>query len=204
MRRGGWQARMAIGFGVATLVTAAARGAAAQPRTGPGAGYRYTVEGYLAQYSLDDRIGTDKQALGAFGARVMFVRPDPDRASRSMVDRAVGGVFATFSPNQGTPAINTLHIGVETDIPFVARPIGGHLDPFFGFGIGAFRTSRPNALAGGPKRITRTDLAFTPALGTRIPFFSGIGARGDVRMPLVFGMSTTANFVAEGGLYVSF
>lgn len=202
MRRGEWR-RVIAGIGV-LAASVAPSVAWAQPKKS-GDDFRYSIEGYLAEYSIDDKLGNDRSSHGGFGARVLINRPDPDRAEpHSVVDRAVGGFFATFTPNQGTPSLNTLHVGFETDVPFLLRPAAGHFDPFFGVGIGVFRTSRPNLLAGGTKRINRSDLAFTPAVGTRIPFFNGIGARGDLRMPIVFGLSTTANFVAEGGLYVSF
>src|SRR5947209_4157842 len=126
MRHGGRNARTMALIGAA-LLGAATRRAGAQPHAAPtgDAGFSYSVEGYVAQYSLDTKVATNVRSIGAFGARVMFIRPDPDRDSRSIIDRAVGGVFATFSPNQGTPALNTLHIGVETDLPFFVRPIGG-------------------------------------------------------------------------------
>jgi hypothetical protein len=179
--------------------------AAAQPAPEGASGARFAVEGYLAHYSLDDRVAVGKQSLGAFGLRLTFIHPEPAATSRPMVDRLTGGFFATFSPNQGRPSVNTLHVGVETIMPFLARPAGGHLDPFASFGLGIFRTSSENQLTTtGAGRINRSDLAFTPALGTRIALFDGIGARADLRAPLLFGPAITANFVAEGGLYVSF
>jgi hypothetical protein len=167
--------------------------------------FRYTLEGYVAQYSLDDRIGTSKQNIGGGGLRLTFNRPEVPRAGRSIVDRATGNVFATYTPRQGTPSVSTLHYGVESDFPVLQHPAGGVLDPFFAFGLGLFHTSRENLVSTTSRgRINRTDFAFTPALGTRVALARGTGLRGDVRMPVVFGTSTTANFVGEVGVYVSF
>ena len=46
--------------------------------------------------------------------------------------------------------------------------------------------------------------ALTPGAGFRVPFFSGIGARGDFRLITVFGQDTRINPALEGGIYLSF
>ena len=76
------------------------------------------------------------------------------------------------------------------------------VDPFVSVGLGVFHASAPSGRAG--TKLTSNDFAFTPGAGVRIPFFSGIGARGDVRLPIVFGNSTSMNFAVEGGIYISF
>ena len=186
---------------VGLLVAPIAR-VAAQP-AGRGSPFRYVVHGYLAQYSLDDRLAPGKQNLGGFGLRLGFNPPDPDRPTRGILDRAQGSLFATYTAKQGNPDMTTVHVGVATDFSLLPRPAGGHLDPFFGLGLGVFITSVEPVLQ-GTDRVKRSDLAVTPGVGLRVPFFNGIGARGDVRAPLVFGASTTANVVAEAGLYFSF
>ena len=201
MRMRGPAARMVAGVALA----AAGRTVAAQPPAGDAPDFRYTVEGYLAQYALDDATNSNKQNVGGFGARVTFNRPTPSSGGRSIFDRITSNLFATYTAKQGTPSSTTLHVGGQADGAVLRSPLGGVLDPFVSVGIGIFRTSRD--IVGGPggsNRITRSDLALTPGVGTRIRFFNGIGARGDLRAPFVFGFRTTANVVAEGGLYVSF
>ncbi|MBV9881330.1 MAG: hypothetical protein JO180_12575 [Gemmatirosa sp.] len=167
--------------------------------------FRYSVEGYLAQYALDDKTNSNSQSIGGFGLRLMAYRGASAAGGRGALDRASTSVFATFTPDQGTPKGNSIHVGAAIDVPFFRAPLGGVLDPFASVGLGVFHTSRdvPNT-TGGSGRLRRSDLALTPGVGTRIPFFNGIGARADLRAPIVFGFQTTANFVAEGGLYVSF
>lgn len=193
-------AAIAAGTAAVVAVAVAPRHAAAQDALG----FRYTLEAYAASYTLDDAIGTNKQNLGGFGARLTLNPREPDRPRATLADRAVGALFATYTAKQGSPDVSTLHVGAQTDASFLPRPLGGILDPFLSLGLGIFRTSRENLIAPGGKRITRSDLAFSPAVGTRIHLGRGIGARGDLRAPLVFGTATTANFVAEGGLFVSF
>jgi hypothetical protein len=165
-----------------------------------------TVEAYAARYALDDRVGTSKQNLDGFGLRLMYERRDPARPAASFLDRARGGAFATYTTKQGSPNLSTLHLGLQTDLSFLQRPLGGVLDPFFSFGIGIFRTSRENLVTTtrAGKRIVESSFSFIPGLGTRIGIVDRLGARVDLRAPLLFGTSSTANFVGEGGLYVSF
>lgn len=161
---------------------------------------RFTAEVYLAQYSLDNAAGGDRQGLGGFGGRLMFNRSTAAEALRTFFTRASGGVFATYT-NQDD--LSTLHYGVQGDVALFPAPIArGYLDPFISVGAGGFRTSVNNPLGEG--NIVNTDFALTPAAGTRIPLFSGISFRGDLRVPVIFGESTTVNFVAEGGLSLSF
>jgi hypothetical protein len=69
-------------------------------------------------------------------------------------------------------------------------------------GAGVLRSKAEPATG---RSVTSSDFAVTPAVGTRIPFFSGIGFRGDLRSPIVFSDGDTrVHFLAEGGIYVSF
>jgi len=165
-----------------------------------------TVEAYAARYALDDRVGTNKQNLDGFGLRLMYERRDPARPATTFLDRARGGAFATYTTKQGSPNLSTLHLGLQTDLSFLQRPLGGVLDPFFSFGIGIFRSSRENLVTTtrAGKRIVESSFSFIPGLGTRIGLVDRFGARVDLRAPFLFGTSSTANFVGEGGLYVSF
>jgi hypothetical protein len=161
---------------------------------------RFTAELYLAQYSFDNPGGGDREGLGGFGGRLMFNRSTASEALRTFFTRASGGVFATYTTKDDA---STLHYGVQGDVALFPAPIArGFLDPFVSVGLGGFRTSVNNPLGEG--NIVNTDLAFTPAAGTRIPLFNGISFRGDLRVPVIFGESTTVNFVAEGGLSLSF
>jgi hypothetical protein len=165
-----------------------------------------TLEVFAARYALDDRVGTNKQNLDGFGVRFMYDRRDPTRPAASFLDRARGGAFATYTAKQGSPNLSTLHVGLQTDLSFLQNPLGGVLDPFFSFGLGIFRTSRENVVTTtrAGKRIVESSFSFVPGLGTRIGFGDRLGARVDVRAPFLFGTSSTANFVGEGGLYVNF
>lgn len=166
--------------------------------------YRFTVEGLLAQsYLNDDLVGGDKNTFGGYGVRVLFNRSTPAAALRSFADRASVGAFLTASSGQGALDVSTLHFGVQADVSMLPRPaFRGTLDPFFSLGVGAFRTTFGPTTGTGD--IKNTDLAVTPAIGTRLSLFSGIGFRGDLRAPIVFGNSTTVNGVAEGGIFLSF
>ncbi len=189
----------------AVLVLPSGR-ASAQAEMQPGErSARYVVEGYAARSWIDNQIGAGSVRLGGFGVRVVGAR-DERRGSRTLADRTVGGAFATYTPKQGSPNVTTLHAGLESDVSLLARPLGGRLDPFFALALGLFRTSRESSLTtpGSRGRISRTDFAFTPAVGTRIPLVAGVGLRGDLRTPIIVGASTTFNFVAEGGLHVTF
>jgi hypothetical protein len=199
MRMDAW--RLAAAGAAALAMAGVPVGAGAQVRE------LRTVEAYAARYSLHAQLGSGRQDLDGFGLRLQFDRFDPERPGRTLFDRTRGGVFATYTAKQGTPNISTLHVGVQTDASVLPRPLAGVLDPFISFGIGLLHTSQETLVATTTSqghRITRTDFAFTPAVGTRLGVVNRVGARVDLRAPFVFGASTTANFVAEGGLYVSF
>lgn len=181
----------AAGLVLAAPIAVVAQDAGPQP-------YRFTIEGYLSQMSLDSD-ASKRTGLGGFGARVMFNRSEVARAARTFFDRASAGAYWTYAKKGGT-SFN--HIGGEVDVSLLPTAINGVIDPFVSLGLGAFRASAPSGISG--TKLTSTDLSLTPGAGIRIPFFSGIGARGDLRLPVVFGNSTSVNFVAEGGIYLSF
>lgn len=200
--RRGCAGRLTVaGVGIAALAPGAA---AAQERGG--AVERRAVEVYAARYSLDDRVGTSKQLLDGYGVRVQFERVVPGQQTRSIWDRTRGGAFATYSPKQGSPDLSTLHVGLQTDGSLLQAPLGGALDPFVSFGIGVFRTSRENVVTTTRqgKRIVQTAFSFVLGTGARVGLVDRFGARLDLRAPFLFGSSTTANFVGEGGLYLTF
>ncbi len=163
--------------------------------------YRFTAEGYLANYWLDTGTSDGRASVGGYGVRLMFNRSDPARAARAFFDRASVGAFATLTTEQDRAS--TQNLGVQLDVALLPTPIaGGRLDPFISLGAGVLRTTVDRDVGGN---LTSTDFAITPAAGTRIPFFSGIGFRGDLRSPIVFSDGDTRlHFLAEGGFYVSF
>jgi hypothetical protein len=167
--------------------------------------YRFTVEGFLAQSYIneDALVGNGKNSFGGYGARVMFNRSTPAAALRSFAERASVGAYVGTSSGQGVRDVATLQYGVQADVAFFPAPIfRATLDPFFSLGVGGYRTTF--APASGAGDVENTNLAVTPALGTRIPLFGGIGFRGDLRAPIIFGDKTTVTGAAEGGIYLSF
>lgn len=190
--------------GALTLLAIPASQAAAQDQPIGVQPTRFTAELYLAQYSLDNAAADGgRSGLGGFGGRLMFNRSTASDALRTFFTRASGGVFATLTSGKGESDLSTQHFGVQGDVALFPAPVArGYLDPFISLGLGGFRTSVDNEAGEG--RLVNTDLAITPAAGTRIPLFSGISFRGDLRAPIIFGESTSVNFVAEGGLSLSF
>ncbi len=187
--------------GLAALVPAHARAQDTPAGVRP---YRFTVEGLLAQsYLADELVGGDRNTFGGYGVRVLFNRSTPANALRSLADRASVGAFLVASSGQGPRDAASLHYGVQADVSLFPRPVfRGTLDPFFSLGAGALRTAY--AARSGTGDVKRTNLAVTPALGTRLSLLQGFGLRGDLRAPVVLGSSTTVNAVAEGGVFVSF
>jgi hypothetical protein len=184
--------------GAAALALAAAPAVAQDPDV---QAYRFTAEGYLANYWLDRGGDLDRASVGGYGVRVMFNRSTPANVARTFFSRSSVGAYATFTAEQDR--VSTQNLGVQLDVPLFASAVAaGRLDPFVSLGAGVLRSSAE--LQSGDDRTT-TDFTIIPAAGTRIPFFSGIGFRGDLRLPVVFSDGNTQlNFLAEGGLYISF
>ena len=189
-----------LALAVAALVAGAGAASAQETPTGVQP-YRFTVEGYLANYWLDRGGDLDRASIGGYGARVMFNRSTAAAVARTFFNRASAGAYATFTAEQDR--VSTQNLGVQVDVALFPTAIAsGRLDPFLSLGAGVLR-SKAEQTTGADR--TTTDFTIIPAAGTRIPFFSGIGFRGDLRMPIVFSDGNTQlNFLAEGGLYVSF
>jgi hypothetical protein len=189
---------LALAAGV-LLAAAPPAPAAAQDTPAAARPYRFTAGGYLANYWLDRGGNLDRASVGGYGLRLMFNRSDASRAARSFFDRASVGLYATFTSEQDEVA--TQNVGGEVDVSLFPAPIAnGVLDPFVALAAGAIRSDTD--VAGGA---SSTDFVLTPAAGTRIPFFSGMGFRGDLRLPVVFSDGDARlHFLVEGGLYISF
>jgi hypothetical protein len=193
-------APLALAAGLAgTAATAAAQDTGVGVRP-----YRFTLQGYLVQSRFDGAaVPGNASTLGGFGARLMFNRSTPAATLRSFVERGTIGAFASYTGEQGSANASTLHYGAQGDVALFAAPVfRGVLDPFVSVGAGALRTSHDDARVRG--RVVSTDFALTPGIGTRLQLVRGFGFRGDLRLPLVFGNSFTANPTAEGGVYLSF
>ena len=165
--------------------------------------YRFTIEGLVSEGYFNDNItGGGKSALGGYGARVLFNRSTPAATLRSFAERASVGAFIVHTGKQGDFGLSTTHFGVQADVSMLPRPAyRGTLDPFFSLGVGGFR--RKVSIA-GVGDASSTDLAVTPAIGTRFSLVQGFGFRGDLRVPIVFGDNTGVGAVAEGGVFLSF
>ena len=125
----------------------------------------------------------------------------PGRRPRTLLGRSSVGIFSEYTGDQGSPAASSLHYGLEADVSLFPFPLfGGVLDPLVSLAAGVMSTSID--LEGGS--VDRDDLALTPGLGVRVPLARGIGLRGDLRLPIVFGAETTGNLMANGGAYFSF
>jgi hypothetical protein len=184
----------AVAIGATPLAIATAQDSPAGVRP-----YRFTISGHLANYWFDRGGSADRASVGGYGVRAMFNRSDAARIAQGFFGRASAGAYATFTAEQD--GVSTQSFGGEVDVALFAAPIArGFLDPFFSLGVGVLR-SDPDS----PTVETSTDFAVTPGAGTRIPFFSGMGFRGDLRVPMVFSDGDTrAHFLAEGGIYISF
>lgn len=190
-----------IALASVALLTVVASSAAAQNSDTGVQAYRFTVQGYLANYWLDRGGDQDRASVGGYGARVMFNRSTPAAVARTFFSRSSVGAYATLTAKQDETT--TQNLGVQLDVPLFPMAIAsGRLDPFVSLGAGVIR-SKVDQQRGGS--ISSTDFTVIPAAGTKIPFFNGIGFRGDLRAPIVFSDGDTRlNFLAEGGFYVSF
>ena len=164
--------------------------------------YRFTVSAHLVQARYDgSAVPGGERNLGGVGGRLMFNRSDPARTLRWFFRRASFGVYADYTAKQGDADVSTLQYGLQGESAIFPIAIArGLLDPFLSLGAG---TTRVSADVAG-ERVTENDLTITPSIGTRVPLMRGLGLRGDLRAPIIFGAETTLNFVATGGGYLSF
>lgn len=158
--------------------------------------YAFTVEPFLSAASYDRGAGRSRATLGGYGVRVLFNRSDAADVARSLFRRATVGASATFTGTQN--GVSTQHVMGELTASLFPRPIARQaIDPFVGLAAGVLRQKD----AGGGSSSFGT---VTPSAGVRVPLFSGLGLRGDLRAPVVFGSDTRLLFVGEGGVYLSF
>ena len=165
--------------------------------------YRFTFEAHLTRLWFDDEAlpGAGKTEVGGYGGRFLYHPAASMSGPRTLLGRSSVGIFSEYTADQGSPAASSLHYGLEMDASLFAFPLfGGVLDPFVSLTAGVMSTSID--LESGS--VDRDDFALTPGLGARIPIYRGMGLRGDLRLPIVFGAETTGNLMANGGGYISF
>ena len=165
-----------------------------------------SLEIYAAHYWLDAQGSGSRPTLGGVGGRLMttFGRHDRTTGGGSWYTRSAFGVFATYTAKQNDNQVTTIHYGAQVDAQLLPMPLAHVLDPFVSLGVGGFRTKVDNAGLLGGESVTNTDLAITPALGSHFRLTPNIAIRGDLRDVIIFGDKTTNNYVAEGGLSLSF
>lgn len=182
---------------LAALLAPVAAAAAQDTATGARP-YRFTVEGFLSNYWFDRGGDASRANLGGYGVRVLFNRSDAAKTIRSFAERASAGVSATMTTEQKGVESTQLLLG-EGQVSLFPAPIArGTLDPFVGLGVGAMRVKVPGD--------ADYRFAVAPGAGTRLAILgnSGIGLRGDVRAPIVFGEDTQVQWQATAGFYFSF
>jgi hypothetical protein len=90
---------------------------------------------------------------------------------------------------------------VELDVPLLPTAIAAGASTR----SSRWRRRPPQQGRGSRQSVTSTDFAGHARSRHPHPFFSGIGFRGDLRLPIVFSDGDTRlHFLAEGGIYVSF
>jgi hypothetical protein len=118
-----------------------------------------------------------------------------------------------------------VHVGGQIDWRLLPDPAGGFVDPFVGIGAGVFRfrSDDVNVVTGGDVVLRipgelGSEFALSPTVGANFTLWKGLpfGIRGDIKDVVVFNREesdfttgaiasrTTHNWVAEGGLSLSF
>ena len=165
-----------------------------------------SLEIYAAHSWFDAQGTGSRPTLGGVGGRLMttFGRHNSMTGGGSWFTRSAFGVFATYTAKQNDNQMTTIHYGAQVDAHLLPTPLEHVLDPFVSLGVGGFRTKVENTGLLGGGSVTNTDLAITPALGSHFHLTPNIAIRGDLRDVIIFGDKTTNNYVAEGGLSLSF
>jgi len=190
-----------IALGAAALLCAPTLAHAQAAPSDPYNASRFSVEPYLSETWTKNDVTDKRNGTGGFGVRVMFGQSSASRALSTLFNRARAGAFVTYA--SGDNSLKQYNYGVQGDFPLFATPAGAgfRLDPFVSLGIGAIHSSVD---AGSGTNITSNDFALTPAVGTLIPIAGAVKFRGDLRDAILFGNSTTNNFIAEGGISIGF
>lgn len=190
---------------IAALACAPFAAAHAQNQPDPYNPSRFSVEPYLSQMWSKNDVSDEYDTAGGFGVRVMFGHSTASQALSTFFNRARAGAFVSYANNIGDAEASITHYGVQADFPLLAAPssatTGFFIDPFISLGAGLFHTS---ADAPGGTNTTSNDFSLIPAVGIQLPITGAIKFRGDLRDAIVFGNSTTNNFIAEGGISIGF
>lgn len=190
---------------VASLAGAlAATGAGAQA-LGPQRQF-LALEPYYSHLSLDGGgNGASRVELNGYGGRLWINLAPFSGKSPNLVGMGAIALFMTYTPDQGGKGITTLHYGLQHDVFFVNRPLGGFIDPLVSVAAGAFRF---NDVAADE---SQTKFALTPGIGVRLPLANRFQLRVDGRDALIFGQRangggkrTTNNFEYVGALGITF
>ena len=159
-----------------------------------------TVELYAAAYSSETALTGSRTGRGGIGLRLMFgLGPTPIPAHSILQRTKVGAFIMYTASSDNNPKV--WNVGAEGDLPIFRAPLARWLDPFVSVGLGWFRAS-----VGQGNGLTLVDSHFaaTPGAGALFRITDRVHLRGDLRMPIVFGSATRLQYVAEGGLAVSF
>lgn len=193
---------IALGAVLAAAIASASPARAGAQALGPQRQF-LSLEPYYARMMFDAGSGSSRVGANGYGGRLWinmapFSGPDPNLLGHMGL-----ALFATYVPDQASRGASFVHYGLEDDIFFVNRPLGGVIDPFISVAGGAFRTK---VFATGD---ATTKFALTPGAGIRIPLANRLQLRVDAHDVLLFGVPdgsggnrTTSNyeFTAAAGI----
>lgn len=162
-----------------------------------------SLEPYYSRMMFDAGSGNSRVGANGYGGRLWinmapFAGPGPN-----LIGHMGLSLFATWIPDQASRGASFVHYGLEDDVFFVNRPLGGVIDPFISVAGGALRTE---AVGTGD---ATTKFALTPGVGIRIPLANRLQLRVDARDVLLFhvadgtgGNRTSSNyeFTAAAGI----
>lgn len=195
---------VALGAGLAALIASAAPAMARAQALGPQRQF-LSLEPYYSRMQLDGGSGSSRVGANGYGGRLWINMAPFSGPNPNILDHMGLALFATWLPDQASRGATLLHYGLEDDIFFVNRPLGGVIDPFISVAGGAFRTK---SSASGD---AMTRFALTPGAGIRIPLANRFQIRGDAKDVLLFGIPdgsggkrTTSNYEFTGALGITF
>lgn len=185
---------------LAALLAAAAVPARAQvaPAAGAAEGDTRYFDYFVSRLRPADGGGSE---LGAVGGRLMWpLAGVAGEGWTASLHRAAVGGFLTHAPAEpGDPEL--WRYGAQADLPLVAQPLAGRIDPVLSLAVGAVRVRTPggaqlpdadevpplltSAVVVPPR--TDHDLSLAPGLGARVRLLPGLDLRGDARQVMDIG-----------------